>query len=265
MPRLRLWAATVSILCAGTVAYGQSAAQDSGRVAAAAKPPTAAARAVTPTVNQILERYEKAIGGREAWQKFTSRVMMGSVAVPAMSLSGTVLIQQKAPNKMHAAVIINGAAFQQGFDGIVGWTDDPKNGLRDQTGAELAESKRDADFLHSFDLRTLYSKLTVTGTETLGDRDAYVIEAAVPEGGDATKMYFDTETGLLVRVVSQNHDADGVSVLSEDLDDYRSVEGVKVPFTSKQTNGDTSYTMTISEVHYNVELDDSEFAKPAVQ
>jgi hypothetical protein len=227
--------------------------------------PKAAASATYPKVGEILDRYEKAIGGREAWQKFSSQVMMGTIEVPAMNLSGTVMIHEKAPNKVLTAVIINGAAFQQGFDGIQGWTDDPKNGLREQTGPELAESKRDADFLHAFKFRRVFTSMVVTGIEKVGDRDTYVVEAAVPEGGDPTRMYFDTQTGFLLRVISQNHDADGVSQLREDLDDYREVDGVKVPFASRQTNGDTTYTMTISEVHHNVDLNDSEFAKPAAQ
>jgi len=258
-------AAALAVVCAlGVVTCGQST---TGADASAAPVTTAPSTvsAATPTANQILDRYERAIGGRDAWQKFSSRVLMGTIEVATMSLSGTVLIQEKAPNKLHAAVIINGAAFQQGYDGITGWTDDPKNGLRDQTGAELAESKRDADFLQAFDLRKLYSKLTVSGTEKVGERDAYVIEAAVPEGGDPAKMYFDTHTGLLLRIESENHDADGVSHLREDLNDYRDVDGVKLPFTTKQTNGDTTYTMTISEVHHNVDLEDSDFAKPAAQ
>lgn len=220
---------------------------------------------MAPTVDQILDRYVKAIGGREAWQKFTSRVTMGTIDVPSMNLSGMVMLHEKAPNRSLATVVINGAAFRKGYDGTAGWTDDPKNGLRDETGAELAETRRDADFYHSLDLRKLYPKMTVTGKEKIGDRDAYEIEAAIPEGGAPTRMYFDTESGLLLRVISENHDADGVTQYSEDYDDYRDVDGVKIPFTSHQTNGDTTYTMTISEVHHNVELDDTEFAKPPAQ
>jgi hypothetical protein len=66
-------------------------------------------------------------------------------------------------------------------------------------------------------------------------------------------------------VVSQNHDADGVTPSQEDFDDYRDVDGVKVPFLWRETNGDTTYTLTFSEVHHDVELSDSEFAKPAAQ
>jgi len=238
-----------------------ASAQTSGQAGAQ----TAAKPAATPTAEQILDRYVKAIGGREAWLKFTSRVTTGTIEVPSMNLSGMVMIHEKAPDRLLATVIINGAAFRQGFDGTLGWTDDPQDGLREQSGAELAEARRDADFYHPLDLRRLYAKFTMSGAEKIGDRDTYVLEATVPEGSEPTRMYFDAQTGLLVRAVSQHHGADGVTQYREDFEDYREVDGIKVPFTSRQTSGDTTYTMTISEVRHNVELDDSEFAKPAVQ
>lgn len=228
----------------------------------AAKPAPAEA---LPTVDQVLDRYVKAVGGREAWHKFTSRTIMGTIEVPSMGLSGTVLVHEKAPNRVLLAVIINGAAFRQGFDGTVGWTDDPKDGLREQSGAELAEARRQSDFFRAVDQRRLYSKLSVTGREKIGDRDTYVVEATVPEGSEPTRMYFDSESGLLLRVISQNHDADGVSEVREDFEDYREVDGIKMPFTSRQTTDEVTYTTRYSEVHHNVDLDDAEFAKPAAQ
>jgi zinc protease len=230
-----------------------------------APPATSAARALPQKVDPILESYARAIGGRQAWEKFTSQVLMGTIEVPSMGLTGTILIHEKAPNKFMSAVIVNGAVFRQGFDGTQGWTDDPKNGLRDQTGAELAESKRGADFLHAFRMGRAYAKIEVTGAEKIGDRDTWIVEATAPEGGEPTKMYFDTQTGLMLRVISQNHDADGVSQLQEDFEDYRVVDSVRIPFVWRQTNGDTTYTLKFSEVHHNVELPDSEFAKPAAQ
>jgi zinc protease len=249
-----------SRLCAQSTA--QTSAPDSGTAAQTAGP---AASTALPKVGEILDRYEKAIGGRAAWEKFTSQVMMGTIDVPSAGFTGMVMVHEKTPNKFMTAVVINGAAFQQGYDGVQGWTNDPKNGLRDQSGPELAESKRGADFLHAFKLRRVYASMVVTGVEKIGGRDAWIIEAGVPEGGDPTKMYFDTQSGLLLRRISQSHDANGVSQLREDFDDYRDVDGVKVPFISRQTDGDTTYTMTFSEVHHNVDLSDSEFAKPAAQ
>ena len=66
-------------------------------------------------------------------------------------------------------------------------------------------------------------------------------------------------------MLCENHDADGVSKLQEDFDDYREVDGVKVPFVWRQSTGDTTYTLTFSEVHHDVDLSDSEFAKPATE
>jgi zinc protease len=240
-------------------ALGQAPAQ------AAAKPATPPVAAAMPTADQIFDRYLKALGGRAAWLKITSRVSTGTIEVPSMNLSGTVEVREKAPDKMLGIVTISGASFRQAFDGIAGWTDDPQNGLRDQTGAELAESRRDADFYHPLDLHKLYTKFNVTGKDKIGEREVYVIEATVPEGGQPDRMYFDTETSLLLRVMSEHHGLDGVTQIREDFEDYREVDGIKVPFTSHQTNGDTTYNLTINEVRHNVDLGDAEFAKPAAQ
>jgi zinc protease len=216
-------------------------------------------------VEQILDRYVHAEGGRAAFEKLTSRVMTGTISVPSMSLNGIVEVREKAPNRSLAIITINGASFRQGFDGTAGWTDDPQNGLRDQTGEELAESQRDSDFYHTLDLHRLYSKFTLTGKEKIGDRDTYVIEAAVPEGGPPEKMYFDTESGLLLRNASQHHGPDGIREFQQDYEDYREVDGVQLPHTIRQTTEGTLVIITVAEYHHNVQLDDAEFRKPAAQ
>ncbi len=232
--------------------------------AQSAAPPPAAASTM-PSVDQILNRYVEVQGGRAAWQKLTSRVTIGTIEVPSMQLSGAIEFHEKAPDRFLGVVTINGASFRQGYDGTAGWTDDPANGLRDQAGLELAETRRESDFYHTLDLRKLYSKLTLTGKEKIGDRDTYVIEAALPEGGEPDRMYFDVQTGLALRVTSQRHGPDGVSQIREDLEDYREVDGVKLPFIIRQANGATVEIITISEYHHNVPLEDGQFAKPAAQ
>jgi hypothetical protein len=218
----------------------------------------------TPTVDQVLDKYVDALGGRAAWKKLTSRQSTGTIEVPAMSLSGTFDVTEKAPNQMLSVVVVAGANFRQGFDGKTGWSDDPQNGVREQSGAELDEARRQADFYHSLDLRQLYKKLTLTGTEKIGDRDTYVIECATGSG-DPDKMYFDTQTGLALRVIAQHHSPEGVEVVQEDLEDYRSVDGVKVPFTIHQTSGGNVFAIKLAEVHHNLPVDDAQFAKPAAQ
>lgn len=230
---------------------------------AAASPAKAAP--ATPTADQVLNRYLDAEGGRVAWQKLTSRVSIGKVDVPSMNLSGTVEIYEKAPDRALNIATIAGASFRQGFDGTVGWADDPQNGLREQMGAELAEAQRDSDFYHILNLRKLYTKFAVIDTEKIGERDVYFVEAAVPDGSEPDKMYFDTQTGLALRLITHRHGPEGVTEFRQDFEDFRDVDGIKLPFVIHQTDGDTAYTITISEVHHNVPIEDSQFAKPAVQ
>ena len=232
-----------------------------------ATPPAAPPAATTamPTADQILDRYVAAEGGSGTLKRLLSRVMTGTLSVPSMQLSGTVEIHEKAPNRSLGTITINGASYRQGFDGTAGWTDDPANGLRDQTGDELAEARRESDFYHALDLHKLYSKFTLVGKEKVGERDAYVIEAAVPEGGPPEKLYFDVQSGLVLRDSSQRHGPDGVSEFQQDYEDYRDVDGVKLPFTIRQTNEGTLVIITVAEYHHNVPLDDGEFVKPAAE
>src|SRR5260370_16030263 len=228
------------------------------------KPATKTAAPATPSADQILNRYIEAIGGRAAWKKLTSRVATGMIDVPEMQISGTVEFHEKAPNRLLRVIILNGASFRQGFDGTTAWTDDPQNGLRTETGAEFEDTRFDADFYHPLDLRQLYSKFTLLGAEKIGEHDAYVVEAA-RAGGDPDKMYFDVKTGLALRIISKRHTPDGLSAYQEDLEDYREVDGIKLPFIVHQSIAKPAITITFTEVRHNVELDNAEFSKPAAE
>jgi zinc protease len=217
-----------------------------------------------PSVDQILNHYLNAAGGRSAWLRLMSRVTTGTIEIPSANLSGTLELREKAPDRVLSVIRISGALFRQGFDGTVGWTDDPQNGLRELSGAELSEARRDADFYHPLDLRKLYTKLTVTGTEKVDDRDAYRLEGTVADG-DPDEIYFDVVSGLPVRIISHRHSPQGVVDFREDFDDYREVDGVKRAFTIRHTSGETVVTIRITEVRHNVLLDDSDFSKPAAQ
>jgi len=242
-------------------AIGQTPATTAATSASPARVPDVPA---LPTADKILARYIEALGGREAWQKLNARISKGTIEVPAMNLSGTVEMREKAPNSMLALLLINGAAYRQGFNGSVGWADDPQNGLREMAGAELEETRRDSDFYHPLDLKKIYSKFTVSGMEKIRERDAYVVEAALAEGG-ADTLYFDVQSGLVLRIVSQHHTPEGVITFMEDLSDYRAVDGVTLPFTVHQSSEESDFTIRFSDIRHNMSLEDAQFSKPAAQ
>jgi zinc protease len=238
----------------------------------AAKPPAATttpsktqAAAAMPTADQVLDHYVQAIGGRAAWLKLNSRVSKGSIEIPAMNnLTGTVEIHEKAPNFMLAVINLGGAAFEQGFDGNIGWSNNPQNGLRELSGGELDDARREANFYHALELRKNYTKITVTGIERVDEHDTYALEATRAQGAP-DKIYFDMQTGLMVRSVNQRYTPDGVTEFTADVDDYTEVDGVKLPFTVRQTGASATFIIRFTEVHHNLQLTDSQFAKPPAE
>jgi len=231
---------------------------------AKADPPANAPAAALPSSDDVIRHYVQAVGGAEALKKFTSRQIIGTLEIPRMSVSGTLESHEKAPNKMMSVVVVAGATFKRGFDGTIGWADDPQNGLRDLTGDELTDTKREADFYRPLDLQKIYSKISVQGTDKVGDHDAYVVEASTGSG-DPDKLFFDKTSGLLIHSVLTQHTPQGAVTVEEDLGDYQDADGEKIPFTIKQSTPQIEFTIKISEVHHNVQFDDAQFAKPAAE
>jgi len=229
------------------------------------KPAGAGTTAPLPTADQILDKYVQALGGKAAIEKQTSRVSKGTFEIAAFGATGTAEIFEKAPNK--TASVINVAGFgvvQEGFDGKAGWGVDPQNGLRDKTGAELASAKLDAEFLKAIKIKQLYPKIVVKGKDKVGEKEVYVVEATPVESSVET-WYFDAQTGLIVRQDSEREGPQGKQAIQSYMDDYREVDGVKIPFKLRQVTSAFTIDIKIDEIKHNVPIDDAKFNKPTAQ
>ena len=83
-----------------------------------------------------------------------------------------------------------------------------------------------------------------------------MVEAAAP--CHPPQLWYDTQTGLLVRVEYTF----GTAVLQLDWGDYRDVDGLMVPFKIREA-GTENWTIQCSEVKLNEPIDDTTFARPA--
>lgn len=173
------------VFLAGVVALGDQEEEATG----AKSTPTAA----NPTIDQILDEYVKAVGGRAAIEKVTTRIMKGSVITPAGK--ATLQVYEKTPNKF--LVIIDSPASglsQNGFNGVVAWSQNSQRGLREMSGPEVENFKREYDLHREIKLKEFYPKMSVKGREKIGDREAYVIDATSVDGSGEV-MYFDIVPG----------------------------------------------------------------------
>jgi hypothetical protein len=183
--------------------------------------------AALPTADQVIEKWVTALGGRSAMEKHTSRVQKGTVEIPGAPITGTLEVSEKAPDKVVSVFNIQTMGIvREGFDGSVGWQDDPQTGLKEKTGKELADARRDALFNSELKLKELYKTLTVTSQETVGGRPAYLL-VGTPAEGSPTHFWLAVDTGLPIRTRATRETAQGQVDVDVFLEDYRDVDGVK--------------------------------------
>jgi hypothetical protein len=96
----------------------------------------------------------------------------------------------------------------------------------------------------------------------INDRNVQVVEGTAP-GGTHVKLFFDKESGLLVRQARFIDTAVGIIPLNIDYSDYRAVAGVKMPFKWTLTWVDGQSTTELTDVQPNAAVPAAKFVKPA--
>ncbi|GEM_PF-831158 len=216
-----------------------------------------------PATEAVVGRYFEALGGISALQKVQSRVLNGTFEVPTFGASGKFSEFAKTPGKVIQKFdVVNYGVVQRCVDGKTAWAESPESGVEDLSGIRAAEVRRTNGILWPSIVGTLYSKLTVTGRAKAGDRDSIVIEA-VGASGIADKLLFDAETGLLVRLESKETAGNGeVTPFTMSYEDYRAVDGVKVPHVIRYESAAMTWIIRLQSVVHGAAVDDAKFLKP---
>ncbi len=210
-----------------------------------------------PSIEQLIDRYEQAVGGKAALMKVTTRVMKGS-RVGADGVLVPEEVYQSASNKLLVVTSYPDIVFRRGFDGVRGWAKSSQ-GEGQISKEELAELERDAEFYGEIKLRELYPQMVVEGKSMIGDREAFVV-AAASRRGLAERLYFDAQTGLLVRRSREFKTALGLFPLQTDYEDYKEVDGIRLPLFIRWSMPGRSWGRKITEVKHNTKIDDSIFS-----
>jgi hypothetical protein len=153
--------------------------------------------------------------------------------------------------------------IDQRFDGQNGYVLDSMQGNRDVTGNQL-DNMRNAGFPHAFlNYQALGFTAKLQGKEKNGAGEAYVI-VFEPSKGSTIRQFIDTQSMLPVKFVltvnvpQVGQDIEQTTV----LEDYKEVDGVKLPFKLSSSSSLQSFTVTLDKVAHNVDVDDKLFVKP---
>jgi len=223
------------------------------------------------SVDQVLDRYLRAIGGAQNVARVTSFVATGkSVGYRGFGGGGIVEVSAQAPDKRATHISFpeypdRGVSVRT-YDGRTGWIATP---LAVVPKYELAGSERDGarlDAMLSFpaQIPQALASLRVGPPSTIGDKDVTVLQGNGPNGTLAT-LYFDDASGLLVRMVRHGRSPIGRVPTQVDYADYREVGGIKFPFRWTFAWLDGRDNFEFSDVKLNVPIDPAAFGEPAVK
>ena len=129
------------------------------------------------------------------------------------------------------------------------------------SAAENDAARIDADLYFAVDVKTLYQKYRVDAGEKIDSHDTYLV-VGQNEGRPPLRLYFDTESGLLVRLVRSADTPLGRNPTQIDYADYRDSNGVKVPFRWTLARPGNRFTIQVEQVQQNVPVDDAKFVVP---
>ena len=219
---------------------------------------------VLPAAEQLLDKYLGAVGGAAALQKITSRVEKGSLTIFG-DRHVPVEVFAKAPDKRYSVMHLPGGDSVTAYNGKVGWqsinSQPPR--VRMSTPAENAAASIDADFYFPAHTKSLYEKFQVQPGEKISGRDTYLV-IGEREGQPPIKLYLDTESGLLLRLVRYAESPLGRLPTQVDYADYRDANGVKLPFRWTLARPGNRFTIQVDEVQQNVPVDDAKFTPPPI-
>lgn len=214
-------------------------------------------------VDQILARYTEAVGGQAAIDRITSYKAQGTFETSVWRDPGTFETWGKDPHKSLSVIEFPRiGTLKKGFDGETRWVQTPVGTFSDESPRQMAEVERDAEVYRAGKIRNLYQSMSLQGKARLNGRDVYVVEGK-PVKGPTEKLFFDADTGLLLRwdMVRRNPQRGNIFVKVH-LDDYREVDGVKVPFKVRFAFESFDLTLKIDTLKHNVPIDDAVFEKP---
>jgi len=209
-----------------------------------------AQNSLTPA--EVIERFIQASGG-PALDKIKTEKKVGTLVRGANGPVPFETIADASGKWSYTQVFAFGDRVRYVFDGSRAWIQDG-GGVSELPRNERLELALLLDIRAPLKLRRLFPKMTVKGSEKIGEKDAVVL-AAVSEDGLNLELAFDRATGLLLR--------------AGDLyfEDYRDVGKAKRPFLVffGKDAAETSLRlkMQAAEIKPDVEIDKAAFTEPA--
>jgi hypothetical protein len=222
---------------------------------------TVPAEAPLPSAEELLDRYVEATGGPATYATIMNRRVKATLELPAQGITGSLTIWSAKPDRFYS--IVEADAFgkiERGTDGNVVWEKNLMTGAVIKQGQEKIDMLRDSRLDRWTNWREVFRSAEPTGTATVGAKLCDKV-SMIPAEGHPQTLYFERDTGLLVRVDQTIESQAGTLNVESALLDYREVDGIRLPFEVRVRVMGQERVITTLSVEHNVDMPDR-FALP---
>jgi len=225
---------------------------------------------VLPTAQEVIAKYLSVVGASRQNILSQAIVMRGTVErVERAKASGPTEIIFKQPSKARIVETLTSGVVTRGWNGTTAWVQSSK-GVNQVTGENLKAMKAlptttivSDGLFNPIKIPDSASRATLVGVARINDRESYqvVIEDSSTQ---SIQLFFDVESGLLLRRVNVTNTILGPLNVQWDFSDYRDVSGIKLPFVIR-TSDVSSYDTVVrrfSEIKIDSSVNENVFDTP---
>ncbi|HXZ42171.1 MAG TPA: aspartyl protease family protein [Terriglobales bacterium] len=219
------------------------------------------ATAHAQTANEILAKSKQAMGG-DVWDAIHTTHSIGKVVTSGLTGQGESW-EDNLTGHYVDRYQLGPASGAEGFDGTIVWTTDTSGQPRLEGGGEERQAAADEAYRRCFAYwfpERWPAQIEYSGEKEEQGKRFYVVRIT-PKDGRPFDMWIDPSTYLIDHTVEK---AD-IETRTNYFSDYRTVNGVKVAFGGRSTNGDTKYDQftTLEKVEFNAAVQEAMFHMPA--
>ena len=211
------------------------------------------------TVDEVIERHTKAVGGRAALKAIQSIEMDLHITDPAFQVDATYFAAR--PGKMRIDINAKGEhVFTEAFDGKNGWQ---WNGKEQKAATEQATAalrhgvELPGKLFGLHELKARGHRIELAGRENIDGTNYYALRLTLSDGYTTT-LYVDPSSWLVTRrrdVRPLHVDVDPTpTTIEQRSSDFRTIAGVQFAFTSSDTDlqsGKVLESATVKKVKIN--------------
>jgi hypothetical protein len=218
--------------------------------------PSLVVRAQEPS--KIVDQYVKAAGGGRALSKIQTLSLEGTFTTDD-GKSGTYTFDTKLPNRYYLELLVGEQNLIEAYNGKSAWRQNTAGELGTLVGPEGMQLEAAAQFYNSRLVNPKKAKIALAfvGNTPVRGKDAMQLEITTATGMKR-QVFFDPQSHLIVK------EAATVGGVREEVlyDDYRTVDGVKLPNKIELHRGSDKFNIGVTRAIINETIGERVFDFP---